>query len=264
MGITDALERLQRTRLQPELFLAPIPTRQTNIFTYQNNFPLWFRLTDPAVGWWWFRPYKDKSSVLVERQAQPFEIQLYLEQLPRFLAVVLYGLDDGKAVVIPFNVSDANQRGLGNEPRLVYLANYPAALESLSIIVTRRLSNILLYDTTTSYHCVGIPKKVFAVARQIIDREQEQRLAELKKKTLDGRITSALDFIGAKLTNYREQESAIMVSYEYGDATHSIRIDKDMRVQSAGICLSGTDPDHNLTSIVKVMEESRNRSAWDW
>lgn len=247
----------------PKPFLAPIP--QANVvscFTIQENIPYWFNLKEPSSGWWWVKPLS-KTRAELDRPAYPYEYLGYLNKLPRFIVITIEQLHEG-ILVVPYNSSDAQQRGwVNSEPKYVYLPRNHYC-PPLSILIVRNMAGILLFDNyypidfkDQSFNPETLPKKKFEVAWQIAFQRLEEKCKRESLKTEKGQIEDRLNFVGAKLVDYKKEGSNFDVTYAYNGAVFTVNIRPDMRVESAGICLSDEDSNYDLGAICLVMEEAR-------
>lgn len=90
---------------------------------------------------------------------------------------------------------------------------------------------------------------------------EQQRQAEFaaRRASSEGRIADALEHAGASLREFIEQDGQFRVRYVVDGAEHtSVVARDDLRVLSAGICLSGEDAKFDLASLVGVLREGRD------
>lgn len=231
------------------------------------------------AGWWELRPSTKKRAYPI-RHAYPHEYLLYLTQLPRFYVIVLFRVAENTWLCLPYNASDAAQRGWEDgTPRVLHLVRH--SVQPMDVVVTRDLAGMLLYDSVdtrleSSRHIVlaqatiDIPIKGpktdgFSNAISIIqDRlktqaeEEHRRQLEAQRATTEGNIKWHLEYVGAQLADFREYGEGFRVNWTFNGQTHQTTIRRDLRVHSAGICLAGGDRNFNLSSIVHVMEEAND------
>lgn len=257
MNLADTIERLAGHK--PREFFAPVPTQDTTrVFSLQDGIPYWFSVNVREPGWYLLSP--DRNRVEIIRELLPYERMKYLGELQRFYAITLFPIDEDNNVwlVSPFNISDAEQRGWKNgEPRPMYLVE--DELQPLTTIDARMMGNTLLYNEIGYVEGGG---KDLQHAEQIVQQrihqlEIEQRQKEIaeKRKTEQGRIEAALEFMGASLVGYTPTVQGYQVTWEHGGEQYSMQIDRNLRIRSAGVCLDGTDDWHSLSSVVAVMED---------
>jgi hypothetical protein len=100
--------------------------------------------------------------------------------------------------------------------------------------------------------------------RQILEEQRRQELQEaIKQRTANAEDNARwqLQYSGATLLNWQVlNDKEYNATWQDGDHTYTMRINANMRVESAGICLNGTDKDYNLAAIVEVMREARRRN----
>jgi len=86
-------------------------------------------------------------------------------------------------------------------------------------------------------------------------------IEELNKDHNEEKIKAALAHSGAVYLSYRERADGFTVSYRVDGSQYTSTVDKNLRVQSAGICLSGGDTAFDLTSLVEVIREGDQEGA---
>lgn len=260
----------------PEKFLAPIPSADTvSLFSMQGNIPYWFHIKNPKPGWRWVEPIAKNKARIIE-EAEPFEYIDYLNQLPKLLCIVLFSLGEGKSLVMPYNQAWKN-----SEPKILHLTRgHQICSQPLSVIATRQMGESLLYQgmgystqaIQLSYavrqqlenkeNISGIPK-LFQSAYEVVSKKFEKDRIAQKALTTEDKIRNDLSFVGAALLNWNEKEEGYIIEYEYEGATFQIDLGQNRRVESAGICLDGTELNHNLSTIVLAMQEARQRHRYD-
>lgn len=265
MSLRKALERVLAH--EPSEFLAPVPDAQAvRLFSLQNGIPYWFELRNPEPGWWYVVPETESDARLGNR-AMPYEKLDYLIQLPRFYVITAFRITHHTWLVVPFNPSDAAQRGWKNNyPRQMHLVRHD--LDPHQIVEARDMAGCLLYgnialrfDAPLSQHAL-IQNLVDERNKEIERRRIEQeRLA--KMQTLEGQMQLRLDFMGARLESWQEIGDGYEVKWSFNGVTHTATIARNLRIEAAGVCMQGTEQRHNLTSIVAVMEEARRLHRYD-
>lgn len=286
-NLMNALNRVARH--QPQPFVAPVLNNKSDmIFTYQDRIPYHFKVERPVPGWWRLAP-TSKITARQEREALPWETATYLEQLPRIYMILLYPVNDNTWMSVPFNASDGKQRGV-DMPTLVYLVPQIMGIAPLDIIDARMLDKSLLYCDipmlSFTYHresgdlrsalenhirpdLIRYTLASFRDAyltcysrQQDIEREMRQKALkdqqEQIKHDAEQNIRWHLEYSGATLMNWQAlDQDKYHVVWADGANTYSMRVDANMRIESAGICLNHTDKDYNLSAIVEVMREAR-------
>lgn len=80
--------------------------------------------------------------------------------------------------------------------------------------------------------------------------------AEAKRDKQEERIKTALHRVGAKYKSYIERGDTYTIEFTVNNRTHRSVVKKDnLAVESAGICLAGTDRNFDLQSLVGVIKE---------
>ena len=201
--------------------------------------------------------------------------------------IILFRVAERTWLCIPYNAADAAQRGWANgEPRSLHLIRH--AMGPFDVAVARDLAGMLLYeDINTSLHTspisvemrrclargdVEFPKaspdfrnayEILSRRRQEVSRQQQLEAIEARQQGDEGQVRFDLEFMGASLLALTETGEGYSVTWEFDGCTHTTRVGRDMKVQSAGICLDSTDKQHDLSSIVQVMERARELHRFD-
>lgn len=83
---------------------------------------------------------------------------------------------------------------------------------------------------------------------------------ESKRDKQEERLKAAIERAGGSYQSYIERGNTFTVEYRMGGEVHRSVVDKDtLGVQSAGICLSGTDAMYDLQSLCGVIAEGIRR-----
>jgi hypothetical protein len=120
--------------------------------------------------------------------------------------------------------------------------------------ITPALAHAFLLESTQR----ALAREAERRARE--EAERQERAVELARwqETLEGRISLALSHTGAALINWRRNgpEQAV-VRYRLGDRRFECVIDiRSLQILDAGICLSGTDEELNLSSLPSAVREA--------
>ena len=96
------------------------------------------------------------------------------------------------------------------------------------------------------------------------EREAYSRLFRIRQDEAihpdERRLRRALELAGAGLRDYRRQGETFIVDYRVDGQSLTAIVERgDLTVVSSGICLSDRDRDFDLTSLVSVMREGRER-----
>lgn len=283
MSLLSVLDRVSSHT--PEEFIAPVPqASNVSLFSLQDNIPYRFSLSSPLAGWWTIVP-RSKTDAVLGNRVLAHEKFDYLKQLPRFYVIAVAQVNETTWLCTPYNLADAEQRGWKNgQPRNVYLTS--GNITPYSILVARRLDQILLFEivnsrVVTTSNKLGTDRKSWELAYSIVEniREQErqeqlrferelheqarqQELAELRANAANF-AEHQLDLAGAKMTNFLQKSDGYEVSWTYDGATFTMPLLSNLQVESAGICLAGTDQNYSLGHIVHVMQQARELNRFD-
>ena len=273
MSLLDTLNRV--SNFQPEPFVTPVWNPHMRILSVQDNIPIWCDVNVRIPGWWNVTPGSKLGlhyTAATLSPAMPWQQYTFLEQLPqRFYAITLFRVRENTWLCVPYNAADAAQRyWLNSTPREVYLVN--ENISQLMCVSVRLFSNVLLYESPARLTAESSPS--LQLAQDIVrDREVrlEQRQRELERlereavarNSLEGRVQHHLDFMGASVVQLEEEGEGVRVTWEYKGYQHTSRIMRDMSGLSAGICLSGTDREHNLSTLVATIQEARELHRFD-
>jgi hypothetical protein len=92
------------------------------------------------------------------------------------------------------------------------------------------------------------------------EAQRQQQAAELARwqETIEGRISLALSHTGAELINWRRNgQRQAVVRYRVAGRRFECVIDTEsLQIVDAGICLSGTDEELNLSSLPSAVREA--------
>jgi hypothetical protein len=85
---------------------------------------------------------------------------------------------------------------------------------------------------------------------------------EARRDKNEDRIKDALTRAGAKYQSYIERKDSYTIEYTIDGHKHRSVVNKDtLAVESAGICLAGTDRNFDLQSLVGVIRQGQNRGG---
>jgi hypothetical protein len=298
MTLLDVLDRVSSH--QPQPFIAPIPDAdQVEVFTLQNNIPYRFEINtrDIDPGWWFMTPATQGYKAHVSRPAHPHEYLAYLSHLPRFYVIACYRVAQSAWLVVPFNASDAAQRGWRDgSPMLMHLVR--EAVRPFDVIDARALSDTLLFNSVAGLeiHNIETCRQAFtgrnAISlnqdwsnafvllwerRKLLEIQAARKAEEERRKaaqraiverrlTMEDQIKFDLEFMGAELVDWSEEGEGLSVTWTYNGYTHTERLNREMRLDVPGICLGHQEDDynwHNLSTLVATIEEGRRLHRFD-
>ena len=272
MSLLSTLNRV--SEFQPGSFVTPVWNPHMRVLSVQDNIPIWCDVSTRVPGWWKVTPGSKLGLHYIASTlspAAPWEQYTFLEQLPRFYVITLFRVRENTWLCVPYNAADAAQRyWLNSTPREMYLVN--ENISQLTCVSARLFADIMLYESVARIIAETSPS--IGLARGIIrerEVELEKKQRELERlerevvlrNSLEGRIEQHLDFMGASVVQWEEEGEGVRVTWEYEGYTHSSWIARDTSVLSAGICLHGTDREHNLSTLVATIQEARELHRFD-
>lgn len=284
MSLSYLVEQIRQNNL--EEFVAPLPAGNIELLSVQGGYPYWFDVMNNEPGWKRLKPIqtlvggrmnrKGINHVEIVGQAQPYEIEEYLNQLPHFHVIALYPNSEGSWLCLPYSKADAKQRGWDGSPKVFTLC--PENIEPLDVVRVANLAGSFIYHDMSKLvleafrakellrqteNETSLNPEFWQAFKMCIERLNMLRQKE-RVKTLDDRLVESLGFVGAELISYQEVDGGFEVTYKYEGMTWTLpRVGSDLRIQVAGICLSGRDYEHSLSSIVNVMHEARKKRRFD-
>src|SRR5262249_14961201 len=120
--------------------------------------------------------------------------------------------------------------------------------------VTPALAHVFILESTQRELAREAERRVREEA------ERQKRAAELRRweEALEGRISLALSHAGAELINWRRNgQRQAVVRYRVAGRRFECVIDTEsLQIMDAGICLSGTDEELNLSSLPSAVREA--------
>lgn len=276
-GIHDILNKLagEEESFMSNEFLSPV-VRGKPIRVRISGVVMNLAITRPKnyEGWGVFRPLSYKTARHV-RAATMSERQQYLELFPTLRLVVAVRSDDG-LFGLPANAADTRFRINGLIP--IRLAEEVQMFETVEtrfdgancwfsrIDMGGNMKNATTLRTALSQ--TTEPSKMPVAGLSKAERDAYNiayiRHLESMKDRNEERIKDAIARAGAEYRSYVERGSSYTVEYIVDGETHRSVVNKDtLGVESAGICLSGTDRNFDLRSLVGVIREGiRNRRIY--
>ena len=120
--------------------------------------------------------------------------------------------------------------------------------------VTPALAHTFLLESTQR----ALASEAERRAREEVQRQKQAAQLARWQETLEGRISLALSHTGAELVNWRRNgRRQAVVRYRLGGRRFECVIDTEsLQIMDAGICLSGTDEELNLSSLPSAVREA--------
>lgn len=281
-NLLNALQKVKDNRLEP--FIAPLPEGTVELISVQNSIPYWFLIENHKPGWSWLTPteVKHKGYNLISTRGgvepYPHQIEDYLNQLPHFNVIALYPVSQGSWLCVPHSVGDTKQRGWDGKPKVFTLCN--ENIEPLDVVRVANLAGTLIYHEVSKLTLEAFAAKDvlnegivlnlgrdWKVALFLLKERIDQLKKAQKKDDLESQIKHHLEFVGSSLQSWTENvDGTLQITFTdpYDGKPYTLpKVDKNLRTQVAGLCLSGTDRQHNLSSIVEVIHEARKLRRFD-
>jgi hypothetical protein len=120
--------------------------------------------------------------------------------------------------------------------------------------VTPALAHVFVLESTQR----ELAREAERRAREEVERQKQAVELARWQETLEGRISLALSHTGAELVNWRRNgQRQAVVRYRVAGRRFECVIDTEsLQIMDAGICLSGTDEELNLSSLPSAVREA--------
>jgi hypothetical protein len=120
--------------------------------------------------------------------------------------------------------------------------------------VTPALAHVFILESTQR----ELTREAERRAREEIERQRQAAELARWQETLEGRISLALSHTGAELISWRRNgQRQAVVRYRVAGRRFECVIDTEsLQIMDAGICLSGTDDELNLSSLPSAVREA--------
>lgn len=216
-------------------------------------------------GWGVFKVRNQKEVELI-REASLTERQRYLELYPRFSAVVYKQDRQPYAVIVR---SQYRNTIIDGKIRILLAEN----INQFDSVNVRWDGHNFWYD---SHSTVGSLINSEQLRNNITNKTKLENLkitaitpAQLEayklafedvKTTTQERLENALKRSGGKLVSYTDRGNSYTVKYIVENNEYTSTVDENLRVEVAGICLSGGDKNFDLQSLVHVIREGEERN----
>lgn len=239
-----------------------------------------YGLPDDFKGWAIYQSISINEAVF-SRRAKLAEIAHYLEILPA-LHLILVQADRSHWLALPTNRGDI--RFLIQKPVRVWLVE--EGLQQFDSIIARFDGRSFWFDHRDPLRDPSLAAylrgqmRLFEATNPGLERDglhkpglsreekdafrwalHQRRNAE--RDTIEKRFADALAHADARFHSYTKRGGAFVVRYDVDgrDVVSTVK-DDDFSVITAGLCLQGQDRKFDLTSLVGVMREGRQRHAY--
>jgi hypothetical protein len=120
--------------------------------------------------------------------------------------------------------------------------------------VTPALAHVFILESTQR----ELAREAERRAREEVERQKQQAELVRWQETLEGRISLALSHTGAELIGWRRngQRQAVVRYRVVGRRFECVIDTQSLQIMDAGICLSGTDEELNLSSLPSAVREA--------
>lgn len=219
-------------------------------------------------GWGVFRPIDYRSARFV-RVPTDMERERYLSAMP-LVRMLITGRDDHGYMGVQTHHFGANVVAK------LWFAEGPELFDSVvtrfdgmhfvydgpdngrGLMYAERLREALANDEPEAPAMPGLLPQEKWLYREALIGKREAMEKERKGKA-EYRLADALSHAGAVMRSYVERNDGYVVEFMIGKHKHSSFVDKNLRVHSAGLCLSGRDHDYDLASLVSVIREGQEK-----
>ena len=239
-----------------------------------------YGLPDDFTGWAIFQSISTNEAVF-SRHAKLTEIAHYLEMLPA-LRLILVQSDRSHWLALPASRGDI--RFLIRQPVRVCLVEEglqqfdsiiarfdgrsfwfdhrdPLRNPSLAAYLRRQMQLFEALDPDlerNGLHKSGLSREEKDAFRWVLHQRREA-----ERDRIEIRFADALTHAGAKFHSYSKRDGAYIVRYDVdGREVVSTVKEDDLSIITAGLCLQGQDSKFDLTSLVGVMREGRQRNIY--
>ena len=284
--VLDLIAQVAQQKVEP--FVAPVPwVERVAISTQDSEWTFTYTVQvsenvsrHPDVvrpGWYEFEATPDRLT-----RANPIDSMFirsrFLGKMSVLPVIVLYQVRPQVWLVMPYNRSDARQRGWDGEPREMHLV-WEAVLP-LDICWVGQMGRLLIYDRLDDRLVMG--QSLAQVVAEELRRDADRGLGGVSPELRDAAYTwrsynrqqqevhvrqntaqdtaeefrRRLEFVGARYDNYEPVLGGYRVRYTYNGTQHWVEVDPRMTVRSVGFCVAGTERRHTLTSAVHLIEDA--------
>ncbi len=224
-------------------------------------------------GWGVFKPISFKEARFI-RAADIAERQQYLNLFPRLFLILCQKIDN-VWLGTPANQSDTRFKITGLVP-----VRLPEEVQMFETVQARFDGAHCWFDCVDSKNPqspiylrdelvkLTDPSKIpfafsspeYQTAYNIAYSIAMEADLESKRDKQEERIKRALEIGGAKYHSYIDRGRSYTIEFSIGKDRHKSTVNKEtLQVESAGICLNGTDARFDLTSLISVMKEGERK-----
>lgn len=271
MSLFDKLAQ-QESNFLDSPFFSPV-LKGNPVCVRINGVILNLKITKPKnfEGWGVFKPKSFKEATFV-REPSIAEKQEYFNLFPELRFILCKRNDKNQWFGVPAHSSDNRFKITGLVP--IYLVD---DVQMFDVISVRFDGKVCWYEKPYEKHSLKNSVYLRESIQALLDpsklelsgltQEEKEAYAvaynaseEAKKSKEENRIKGALSRAGANYHNYVERKDSYTIEFSVDGQRHKSVIRKDdLRVESAGICLSGMDKMFDLQSLVTVIREGHNR-----
>ncbi len=274
MEARDLIDQLAGEAQNLPEVIAPVLASRTSVGVIINNHPYRLYLRDDRLvpGWYVLKPVSSTRAV-VSREAEPFEVLQHLERMPKLRVIAVRRLETTSWLVFPYNLSDARSRGFKGAPESCHLVD--RNLEPFTAMDARLWGDVLIFDSSNLGPAPSEYLRALEAGEdvplvpglspeyRIVYGILTDEVRKAREETVEGRIRSAVEYLGGVLIGYSELGEGYTVEWQDGHQTYRTRVDANLRLLSAGICLDGLEYEQTLSSTVAVMRRSYYEEDYD-
>lgn len=266
-ALVEAINILNRLAHEAENLpdiLAPVFSKESIVKVLIHNHAYSFKVSTSEPDWYILHP---KNSTLAEvvKKAERFEIQRALRDQSSLRVIAIRRFRESSWLVFPFNKSDAESRGFNLEPKVCHLVTQN--LQPFVTLGARLWGSDLVFDPgrlrpapkellsslsareKTMPVVKGLPSEFRIVYNLLTEEIKRSELA-----SVEGKLRDSVEFLGGTLIGYSESGESYIVRWQANDRTFETRVSRDLRLQSAGMCLDGGERLQTLTSSVGIQQ----------
>lgn len=273
-SVLDLIQKLGETEntLTSRVFVSPV-FKNREVVTRIDKIVYPFTIPETKSGWWKFKP-RNRKEARVTGECDLQEIEGYLKCLPKTRMVLVqrdgeiyYGVPfknntqglDLKVLYPIYLITDdmaqdfdeviCRYDGANLWYQSVEFNNDPAKVEYI-----RKCLQSSVLPKNLKYSGLRFEDKMAYAVRCEIDKKFQERNKEFVLK-------KAIEHAGGVFKSFTEKSDHFSITYVVDGEKYTSTVSKTngMRVLTAGICLSGGDKNFDLTSLVSVIREGKNR-----